>query len=178
MATRKSFFWPMIYFKDALNEDSLLVSEKEIKGPVITPNTNEVILKNGQNFTIFCKSSTPVQIKQQHISEIDVGDFTKKQRQVTSPDDKLLNEYETALDLYNVDRYAIGYYACFDNAVNESIILNNIQKEPNNTEHVSYIYIYVDGETQHSHIMNHIVLLDVIPTAQIFIFYCVNYRYE
>ncbi|XP_039745635.1 vascular endothelial growth factor receptor 1 isoform X2 [Pararge aegeria] len=121
-----------------------ILADKEIKGPVILPNMKEYILKSGQNFTIFCKSSMPVQIKQQHIPENDLGHFTKKQRNITSSDDNMLNEFETALDLYNVDRYAIGYYVCFDNTVNEKTVLYNILREPNNTEHVSYIYIYVD----------------------------------
>ncbi|XP_045763363.1 vascular endothelial growth factor receptor 1 isoform X3 [Maniola jurtina] len=123
---------------------SHILADKEIKGPVIIPSKSDVILRSGQNFTIFCKSRMPVQIKQQHIPENDVGPFYKKHRNITSSDDSILNEFETALDLYNVDRYAIGYYACFDSSVNESSVLNNLQKEPNNTEHISYIYIYVD----------------------------------
>ncbi|XP_023952476.2 vascular endothelial growth factor receptor 1 isoform X2 [Bicyclus anynana] len=119
-----------------------ILADEEIKGPIILPNTNHVILKNGQNFTIYCKSFMPVQIKQQHISENDFGNFTMVQRNLTR--DNTLNEFESALDLFNVDRYAIGYYVCFDNTVNEKAVLHNILKEPNNTAHVSYIYIYVD----------------------------------
>lgn len=53
--------------------------------------------------------------------------------------------FQKTLNLYNVDQYAIGYYACSDYFVHENIV-NNITEEPENTEHVSYIYVYVNGE--------------------------------
>lgn len=66
------------------------------------------------------------------------------ERNVTSSDDQY--EFETALDLYNVDQFAVGYYACFDNTVNVKDILSNLMHEPVNNKHVTYLYVYVDGE--------------------------------
>lgn len=57
------------------------------------------------------------------------------------------SDYEVALDLYNVDHFAVGYYACFDDTVDSSNVLKNIVEEPVNTPHISYIYIYVNGES-------------------------------
>ncbi|XP_059061898.1 vascular endothelial growth factor receptor 1 isoform X2 [Achroia grisella] len=113
-------------------------------GPQISPCLNEIVLEKGQNFTIHCKGKKHVQFKQQNIEEEGLGNtFVKKIRNVTSVDTQY--PYETALDLYNVDQYAVGYYACYDDTINETRILNNLMEEPPNTEHVTYIYIYVNG---------------------------------
>ncbi|XP_026765009.2 LOW QUALITY PROTEIN: vascular endothelial growth factor receptor 1 [Galleria mellonella] len=113
-------------------------------GPQISPCLNEIVLVKGQNFTIRCKGKRHVQVKQQNIEEEGLGNkFVKKIRNVTSVDTEY--SYETVLDLYNVDQYAVGYYACYDDTVNETDILNNLMEEPPNTEHVTYIYIYVNG---------------------------------
>ncbi|XP_050672603.1 platelet-derived growth factor receptor alpha isoform X5 [Leptidea sinapis] len=114
------------------------------KGPVIISSEKELILQKGQNYTIICRANTPVQIKQQEISEDVISLFNMTQRNMPSSDPMYL--YETALDLTNVDQLAVGYYACFDNTTkNDSEILNNFVEEPKDNEHVSYIYIYVNG---------------------------------
>lgn len=79
-------------------------------------------------------------IKQQEIPEEVIGPFNK----VLKYKDEY--KFEAALELYHIDQFAIGYYACFDDTVNGSEILNNLIGEPNNTEHISFIYIYVNGE--------------------------------
>ncbi|CAH2092052.1 unnamed protein product [Euphydryas editha] len=63
-------------------------------------------------------------------------------RDVPSSNDT--NEFEVALDLYNVDIFTVGYYACFDRSVNDAYFLKNIMVEPVNTNNISYIYIYVN----------------------------------
>ncbi|XP_032511632.2 vascular endothelial growth factor receptor 1 isoform X2 [Danaus plexippus] len=122
--------------------NSIETDFKEIEGPVIIPSKSEIILKKGQNFTIYCKSNNPVQIKQQEIPEEIIESFIMIERNVTSSDDQY--EFETALDLYNVDQFAVGYYACFDNTVNVKDILSNLMHEPVNNKHVTYLYVYVD----------------------------------
>ncbi|XP_064075126.1 vascular endothelial growth factor receptor 1 isoform X3 [Vanessa tameamea] len=116
--------------------------DNETSGPNIIPNKNEIILKEGQNFTIYCKWNHPVQIKQQEIGEEKTGSFEMVLRDVSSPDDP--NVFESALDLYNVDKFTVGYYACFNKSLNETDFLKNIMEEPFNTNNISYIYIYVD----------------------------------
>lgn len=59
-----------------------------------------------------------------------------------------LHEYEVGLSLYNVDHSAVGYYGCFDSTIDSQQVLKEIDKEPNDTNHISYIYIYVNGEAQ------------------------------
>lgn len=56
--------------------------------------------------------------------------------------------------MLNVDQYAIGYYACSDESVDEDIV-NKITEEPENNEHVSYIYVYVNGEDKLSTFTRH-----------------------
>ncbi|KAM3968141.1 LOW QUALITY PROTEIN: PDGF- and VEGF-receptor related [Aphomia sociella] len=113
-------------------------------GPKISPCLKEIILQKGQNFTLQCKGERPVQFKQQNIEEEGLGNaFFKKMRNASSLD--MQYTYETALDLYNVDQYAVGYYACYDDTVNETDLLNHLMEEASNTEHVTYIYIYVNG---------------------------------
>lgn len=58
------------------------------------------------------------------------------------------SHYKVALHLYNVDDYAIGYYACFDDTVTDTEFLSDIKEEPRNTPNISYIYVYVNGEIQ------------------------------
>lgn len=83
-------------------------------------------------------------IKQQEIPEEVIGPFSKELKYKTVQADEY--KFEVALELYHIDQFAIGYYACFDDTVNGSEILNNLIEEPNNTEHISFIYIYVNGE--------------------------------
>lgn len=80
---------------------------------------------------------------QQEIPEEIMGDFVKEERNETYSN----GEYEMALDLYNVDHFAVGYYACFDDSVDSTEVISNIIEEPNNTAHIAYVYIYVNGET-------------------------------
>lgn len=84
-----------------------------------------------------------MQFKQQNIlgEENTGGKFKKKQNTSSNS-----NMYEAELNLYEVDQYAVGYYACYDDTVNDNEILNHISEEPNNTQHITYIYIYVNGE--------------------------------
>ncbi|CAH0628823.1 unnamed protein product [Chrysodeixis includens] len=120
-----------------------LSDDPQLNGPVISPCQSEIILQKGQNFTIKCKGKTKVHIKQQEIPEEVIGPFSKEliYKNVYSDEYK----FEAALELYHIDQFAIGYYACFDDTVNGSEILNNLIGEPNNTEHISFIYIYVNG---------------------------------
>ncbi|XP_026747230.1 vascular endothelial growth factor receptor 1 isoform X3 [Trichoplusia ni] len=115
----------------------------QLNGPVISPCQSEIILQKGQNFTINCKGKTKVHIKQQEIPEEVIGPFSKELKYKTVQADEY--KFEAALELYHIDQFAIGYYACFDDTVNGSEILNNLIEEPNNTEHISFIYIYVNG---------------------------------
>lgn len=114
-----------------------LCSESEIK--------SNNILQKGYNYVIKCKGKSPVQIKQQEVPEEVIGPFKMVAKNTSS---RLPGEYwfETVLELYAVDQFAIGYFACFDETVNGSDILNNLTEEPNNTEHITFIYIYVAGE--------------------------------
>ncbi|CAK1551856.1 unnamed protein product [Leptosia nina] len=129
---------------------------QELNGPVIIPSENEITLQKGQNFTILCRSNRPVQIKQQEIPEEVVETFSMVLRNETRSDSKY--KYETALDLINVDQLAVGYYACFDDTLNATDVLTNLREEPSNTEHASYIYIYVDGTNNIFAPMREIVL--------------------
>ncbi|CAH2062831.1 unnamed protein product, partial [Iphiclides podalirius] len=116
----------------------------ETDGPVIVPSKKEIILQKGQNFTLICKGNNELQIKQQEIPEEIVDSlFNKTQTTVASSDPRY--KYQTELSLYNVDQFAIGYYACFDNSANGDDLLNNLMEEPDDTEHVTYFYIYVNG---------------------------------
>lgn len=122
----------------------VIVSDiQEMSGPVINPSSSEITLQSGQNYTLYCKGKRPVRLKQQEVPEEVTGLFNSSERVVSENE----SEYEVALDLFNVDQFAVGYYACFDNTVNSIEALNNIIEEPVNTPHVSYIYIYVNGES-------------------------------
>lgn len=121
-----------------------MVSDVEFSGPVIIPNKCEITLRKGQNYTLYCRSNKLISIEQQEIPEEMVEPFHKVQRNVTSSDNTY--KYEIALDLYNVNQFTVGYYACFDFNINSSDIFRNMLEEPVNTDHISYIYIYVDGE--------------------------------
>ncbi|CAH1635238.1 unnamed protein product [Spodoptera littoralis] len=112
-------------------------------GPIISPCQSEIILEAGQNFTLTCRGKTPLNFKQQEVPEEVIGPFRIEQKNTSDLDDESM--FETVLELYNVDRFAIGYYACYDDTVNGSDILNNLIEEPNNTEHIAFIYIYVAG---------------------------------
>lgn len=83
---------------------------------------------------------------QQDIPEEITSNFTFEMQNVTVNED--LNEYEVALSLYNVDRLAVGYYGCFDSKIDSQQVLREITKELNDTNHISYVYIYVNGEIQ------------------------------
>ncbi|XP_068627778.1 vascular endothelial growth factor receptor 1 isoform X2 [Battus philenor] len=116
----------------------------ERAGPIIIPSQKEIILEKGQNYTLICRGMNKLDFKQQEIPEEIVGSlFNKTQTTVASSDPKY--KHQTELNLYNVDQFAIGYYACFDDTVNSDSILYNLMEEPNDTEHVTYIYIYVNG---------------------------------
>ncbi|KAH9632759.1 hypothetical protein HF086_012094 [Spodoptera exigua] len=112
-------------------------------GPIISPCQTEITLEAGQNFTLICRGKTPLNFRQQEVPEEVIGPFRIEQKNTSNLDDE--STFETVLELYNVDRFAIGYYACYDDTVNGSDILNNLIEEPNNTEHIAFIYIYVDG---------------------------------
>lgn len=124
----------------------VLSDDLRTNGPIINPCKKEIILQKGQNYTLKCRGKTGVQIKQQEVPEEVIGPFRLESK---NSSDVLDDEYwfETVLELYNVDQFSIGYYACFDDTVNGSEILNNLTEEPNNTEHITFIYIYVAGET-------------------------------
>lgn len=126
----------------ALN--TIMVSDTVTGGPIIKPNYREIILKEGQNYTLSCKWNRPVQIKQQDIGEEKTGSFEMLLRDMPSSNET--NEFEVALDLYNVDKFTVGFYACFDRSVNDAYFLKNMMVEPVNTNNISYIYIYVNGK--------------------------------
>jgi hypothetical protein len=113
----------------------LFSDHQDMDGPMISPCKNEIVLQKGQNFTLKCKGKRLLNIRQQDIPEESLGSFY------------IDNPYEVALDLYNVDQYAVGYYACYDETVESKGILNDLMDEPVNTEHVTYTYIYVNGES-------------------------------
>lgn len=85
-----------------------------------------------------------IQFKRQEVAEDGIENFRTEQREIISSDEN--HKFEIALDLFNVDEFAVGYYACFDSTVNSSHVLSEISEEPNNTAHISYIYVYVNGE--------------------------------
>lgn len=116
-----------------------------IDGPIIIPQKSEIIIQNGANYTLICKGNKDhLQFKQQEILDSITHPFEKNERTISSSDDEY--GYEIALDLINVNEFAVGYYACFDDTVNPSDVLKEINEEPVNTEHISYIYVYVNGE--------------------------------
>ncbi|CAB3236151.1 unnamed protein product [Arctia plantaginis] len=54
-------------------------------------------------------------------------------------------KFRTVLELYNVDQYTVGFYACYDKRINIKNVLNNLTEVPENTEQISFFYIYVNG---------------------------------
>lgn len=121
-----------------------------MEGPIIEPSLKEIVLVKGQNFTIKCKGFSELDFKQQEIPEEIVGSlFNKSITTVENIDD--IYKYEIELNLYNVDQFAIGYYACFDTTLKADDLLNNLMEEPKDTEHVTYIYVYVNGEIETFH---------------------------
>lgn len=131
-----------------MSEARIVISDtQDVDGPIFTtPNKSEIILQAGQNYTLLCRANRPVTIKQQDIPEEVTSNFTAVMQNVKLNED--LNEYEVALSLYNVDHSAVGYYGCFDSTVDSQQVLKDIDKEPSNTKHISYIYVYVNGEVQ------------------------------
>lgn len=128
-----------------VNEALLYFSDAQLlDGPIILA-PNEIKLEKGQNYTIRCKGKRPLQFKQQEMAEENLSNFTKIPRNVAPSDDEY--GYEIALDMFDVDQYAVGYFACFDDQVNKSGVLVNLLEEPTNTEHISYTYVFVNGET-------------------------------
>lgn len=120
-------------------------------GPKITPCKKEIILQNGQNFTLKCRAKTPVEFIQQEPEEEIVGNLSSI-TQGNFTDENAEYEYEAYLEFTNVDRYAIGFYACISkDAMIEPDVLNQLVAEPNNTATISYIYIYVNGENLKHH---------------------------
>ncbi|XP_028039144.1 vascular endothelial growth factor receptor 1 isoform X2 [Bombyx mandarina] len=110
-------------------------------GPKITPCKSEFILHKGQNFSLTCRGKNPLEFKQQETpEELPKNKPIKTMRQTSDSE----YPFETIINIYNVDEYAIGYYACFDD-VKTNFTLNNLIEEPRNTENASFIYIYVEG---------------------------------
>lgn len=129
---------------NTLQKKIILVSDVRINnGPLITPCVSEITLQKGQNFTLTCKGATKLRFRQQDVSEEVTSNFTIVN--VSSPIFEEEFSFQRTLTLFNVDQYAIGYYACSDDFVNENIV-NTITEDPENTEHVSYIYVYVNGK--------------------------------
>lgn len=62
-----------------------------------------------------------------------------------------------SLTLYNIDYCAVGYYACFDDTVDIYEILTTIIEEPTNTEHATFTYVFVDGETNVPNTISYVV---------------------
>ncbi|XP_026326483.1 vascular endothelial growth factor receptor 1 isoform X4 [Hyposmocoma kahamanoa] len=119
---------------------------EDLGGPVFTtPNKSEIILQAGQNYTLLCRANRPVTIKQQDIPEEVTSNFKTVMQYGNVNED--LNKYEVALNLYNVDHSAVGYYGCFDSTMDSQQVLKEIDKEPSNTKHISYVYVYVNGTT-------------------------------
>lgn len=131
--------------------NNLVSDVRHPNGPLIKPCKNEIILHKGENFTFTCKGKNKIQFRQQEGPEEIIGEFNITAINSTIDGDDEF-EYQVDLILSNVDQFAIGYYACFYDEVNEendalyNYYLNNLVVEPNNTEHVTYIYVYVDGE--------------------------------
>lgn len=96
-----------------------------------------------------CRSNLPVYIKQQEIPEEITSNFTTVLQDFNWIEDT--NEYEVVLNLYNVDHSAVGYYGCYDNTVDSEKVLTEIDHELVNTKHISYVYIYVNGEVHKYH---------------------------
>ncbi|XP_063823350.1 vascular endothelial growth factor receptor 1 isoform X2 [Ostrinia nubilalis] len=113
------------------------IQDTSLIGPNLYPKKNEIILRKGQNFTFTCNGNRPLDIKQQVLPEDCLTEF------VMELDDE--DPLNVSLTLYNVDYCAVGYYACFDDTIDPQDILTNFIEEPNNTEHVTYTYVYVDG---------------------------------
>lgn len=134
-----------------MSQARIVISDtQDVGGPIFTtPNKSEIILQAGQNYTLLCRSNRPVTIKQQDIPEEVTSNFTTELRSVNVNEDT--NEYEVALSLYIVDHSAVGYYGCFDNTIDSQQVLKEIDQELVDTNHISYIYIYVNGEVQIYH---------------------------
>ncbi|XP_047989746.1 vascular endothelial growth factor receptor 1 isoform X2 [Leguminivora glycinivorella] len=114
---------------------------QQISGPIIM-SPNEILLQYKQNYTIHCKGKRPINFTIQEAAEDEETDFKKILRKVAPSDNEY--EYEIALDLYSVDPFSVGYYACHDDTVDPSQIFNELVEEPTNNEHISYTYVYVN----------------------------------
>ncbi|XP_063636170.1 vascular endothelial growth factor receptor 1 isoform X2 [Cydia splendana] len=120
----------------------LVISDaQQISGPIIL-SPNEILLQNKQNYTIHCKGKRPINFTIQEAAEDEDTDFKKILRKVAPSDNEY--EYEIALDLFSVDPFAVGYYACHDDQVDPSQIFTDLVEEPTNNEHISYTYVYVN----------------------------------
>ncbi|XP_063530528.1 vascular endothelial growth factor receptor 1 isoform X4 [Cydia strobilella] len=120
----------------------LIISDaQQINGPIIM-SSNEILLQNKQNYTIHCKGKRPINFTIQEAAEDEDTDFKKILRKVAPSDNEY--EHEIALDLFSVDPFAVGYYACHDDQVDPSQIFNDLVEEPINNEHISYTYVYVN----------------------------------
>lgn len=147
-----TFVYLFIIYKMGKNtQTKLLVLIPELyvshNGPRITPCAIEVLLHSGQNYTLKCQADTPVKFIQDYDREEQIGSYNYTQRSVEMTNESAEYKYETYLELLNVDRYAIRYYACIrtNTSVDENVF-SNLVEEPNNSKNISYIYIYVDGE--------------------------------
>lgn len=131
-----------------MSEVRIVISDtQDVGGPIFTtPNKSEIILQAGQNYTLICRANRPVTIKQQDIPEEVTSNFKTIMQIVNVNKDS--NEYEVGLSLYNVDHSAVGYYGCFDSTIDSQQVLKEIDKELHDTNHISYVYVYVNGEVQ------------------------------
>lgn len=127
-------------------EFHLVTETSNINGPIIIPNKTEIILQNGENFTLTCKSNRFIQFKQQDQAEDMTLPFEIIKRTIAPTEAEY--PYVIELDLLNVNEHAVGYFACFDDTIyaDDVLELNSLKSEPNNTDHITYIYIYVNGE--------------------------------
>lgn len=101
------------------------------------------MLQKGQNFSLTCKAKFAVELKQQDIPE-EITTINMKVRNELIADGEY--KFRTVLELYNVDQYTVGFYACYDKRINIKNVLNNLTEVPENTEQISFFYIYVNGE--------------------------------
>ncbi|GBP03773.1 Vascular endothelial growth factor receptor 1 [Eumeta japonica] len=113
-------------------------------GPVIIPNGPELILDKNETVTLLCKGKRPISFTLQEAPEEDVGSFRTSERTYNTSEDAEY-PYRAELRLHNVNEFAVRFYACHDRAVDAAALLSDMREEPRDTEHVSFIYVYVNG---------------------------------
>ncbi|KAJ2950586.1 hypothetical protein O0L34_g8837 [Tuta absoluta] len=125
----------------------LAADAQDSNGPVIvSPPNSEITLMYQQNYTLLCHGKNPVRFVMQELLEESLENTFRTENRSGISNGGL--GYWAALDLISVDRCAVRYYACIDDTIDETRILQNIVEEPQNSEHVSYIYVYVNGSRQ------------------------------